>query len=70
MARVAQADPAGARDSGRDLEPASEFRRDRAVETYPQMIVKLTEHLDIPLRERNNLLLAGGVMHRSTRSTD
>lgn len=26
----------------------------------PQMIVKLTEHLDVPLRERNRLLLAGG----------
>jgi transcriptional regulator with XRE-family HTH domain len=26
----------------------------------PQMIVKLTEHLDVPLRERNQLLLAGG----------
>ncbi len=26
----------------------------------PQMIVRLTEHLDVPLRERNQLLLAGG----------
>src|SRR6476661_7327830 len=26
----------------------------------PEMIVKLTEHLDVPLRERNQLLLAGG----------
>jgi transcriptional regulator with XRE-family HTH domain len=26
----------------------------------PQMIVKLTEHLEVPLRERNQLLLAGG----------
>lgn len=26
----------------------------------PQMILKLTEHLDVPLRERNQLLLAGG----------
>jgi transcriptional regulator with XRE-family HTH domain len=26
----------------------------------PEMILKLTEHLDVPLRERNQLLLAGG----------
>src|SRR4051794_25373783 len=26
----------------------------------PEMIVRLTEHLDVPLRERNQLLLAGG----------
>jgi transcriptional regulator with XRE-family HTH domain len=26
----------------------------------PEMIVKLTEHLEVPLRERNQLLLAGG----------
>ena len=26
----------------------------------PAMILKLTEHLDVPLRERNQLLLAGG----------
>ncbi|WP_244927976.1 helix-turn-helix transcriptional regulator [Nocardioides sp. W7] len=26
----------------------------------PQMILRLTEHLDVPLRERNELLLAGG----------
>ncbi|HVV30446.1 MAG TPA: helix-turn-helix transcriptional regulator [Mycobacteriales bacterium] len=26
----------------------------------PEMIVKLAEHLDVPLRERNQLLLAGG----------
>jgi transcriptional regulator with XRE-family HTH domain len=26
----------------------------------PEMILKLTEHLDVPLRERNHLLLAGG----------
>src|SRR3954453_7923271 len=26
----------------------------------PEMIVKLTEHLGVPLRERNQLLLAGG----------
>lgn len=26
----------------------------------PQMILKITEHLDVPLRERNQLLLAGG----------
>jgi transcriptional regulator with XRE-family HTH domain len=26
----------------------------------PEMILKLTEHLDVPLRERNELLLAGG----------
>src|SRR3954452_8227859 len=26
----------------------------------PEMIVRLTEHLDVPLRERNEMLLAGG----------
>lgn len=26
----------------------------------PEMILRLTEHLDVPLRERNQLLLAGG----------
>src|SRR5690348_12016972 len=26
----------------------------------PAMIIKLTEHLEVPLRERNQLLLAGG----------
>src|SRR4051812_41140693 len=26
----------------------------------PEMIVRLTEHLDVPLRERNQVLLAGG----------
>jgi transcriptional regulator with XRE-family HTH domain len=26
----------------------------------PEMILRLTEHLDVPLRERNELLLAGG----------
>ena len=26
----------------------------------PEMIIKLTEHLEVPLRERNQLLLAGG----------
>jgi transcriptional regulator with XRE-family HTH domain len=26
----------------------------------PEMILRLTEHLDVPLRERNHLLLAGG----------
>src|SRR5437763_8975144 len=26
----------------------------------PEMILKLTEHLEVPLRERNHLLLAGG----------
>ena len=26
----------------------------------PEMILRLAEHLDVPLRERNNLLLAGG----------
>src|SRR5664279_4562947 len=26
----------------------------------PEMIVRLTEHLGVPLRERNQLLLAGG----------
>jgi transcriptional regulator with XRE-family HTH domain len=26
----------------------------------PEMILRLTEHLDVPLRERNDLLLAGG----------
>src|SRR4051812_36535955 len=26
----------------------------------PEMILKLTEHLEVPLRERNQLLLAGG----------
>ncbi|SDJ03704.1 Transcriptional regulator, contains XRE-family HTH domain [Frankineae bacterium MT45] len=26
----------------------------------PEMILKLTDHLDVPLRERNQLLLAGG----------
>lgn len=30
----------------------------------PEMIVKLTEHLDVPLRERNQLLLAGGYAPR------
>jgi transcriptional regulator with XRE-family HTH domain len=30
----------------------------------PEMIVKLTEHLDVPLRERNELLLAGGYAPR------
>jgi transcriptional regulator with XRE-family HTH domain len=30
----------------------------------PAMIVKLTEHLDVPLRERNKLLLAGGYAPR------
>lgn len=26
----------------------------------PDMILRLTEHLEVPLRERNSLLLAGG----------
>src|SRR5438093_9393605 len=26
----------------------------------PEMIMKLTDHLEVPLRERNQLLLAGG----------
>ena len=26
----------------------------------PEMILRLTDHLDVPLRERNELLLAGG----------
>jgi transcriptional regulator with XRE-family HTH domain len=30
----------------------------------PEMIVKLTEHLEVPLRERNQLLLAGGYAPR------
>ena len=30
----------------------------------PEMIIKLTEHLDVPLRERNELLLAGGYAPR------
>src|SRR5581483_1455233 len=30
----------------------------------PEMIVKLTEHLEMPLRERNQLLLAGGYAPR------
>jgi transcriptional regulator with XRE-family HTH domain len=30
----------------------------------PEMLVKLTEHLDVPLRERNQLLLAGGYAPR------
>ena len=38
----------------------------------PEMILRLTEHLDVPLRERNQLLLAGGYapaypQHGSTR---
>jgi transcriptional regulator with XRE-family HTH domain len=30
----------------------------------PEMILRLTEHLDVPLRERNQLLLAGGFAPR------
>ena len=35
----------------------------------PEMILRLTEHLDVPLRERNQLLLAGGYAPLYTESS-
>ena len=34
------------------------------------MILRLTEHLDVPLRDRNTLLLAGGYAHYSEHPLD
>ena len=44
---------------------APELPRDRPVAPTPEMILRLAEHLDVPLRRRDDLLLAAGYAPRS-----
>src|SRR4051812_40293463 len=50
----------GSRVDGRHLGPPPQLRRDRTLATSRAMVLHLAENLDIPLRERNPLLLAAG----------
>lgn len=59
--RLSQLDLAGAADVSTRHLSCVETGRSRPT---PEMIVRLAEHLDVPLRDRNDLLLAGGYAPR------
>ena len=60
MAAAAAHEPARPRARGRDLDQAPELPRDGALAAQPRDGAHLAEQLDIPLRERNVLLVAAG----------
>ena len=64
----APAQPARPGQRGRGVGPPPQLRRDRPVPAEPELVLHLAEHLDVPLRERNALLLAAGYAPR-TRET-
>ena len=61
--------PAPAQPDGPALEAgvsteAPQLRRDRALAPDPELLLTLARHLEVPLRERNSLLLAAGYAAR------
>ena len=46
-------------EAGR-LRAPPELRRDRPLAPSPEMVLQLAEQLEVPLRDRNQLLLAAG----------
>ena len=61
--------PARPRARGRRLDPPPELRGDRPVAARArEMVLHLAEQLEVPLRERNRLLLAAGYAPRYARA--
>src|SRR6202008_3774069 len=61
MAAAPAHEPAHACPRGKHLHPAPELPRDRTlVAVAREMVLHLAERLDVPLRERNVLLVAAG----------
>ena len=58
------AQPVGPGDRRRRVDPSPQLRGDRQVEALPELVLALAEHLDVPLRERNSMLLAAGYAPR------